>query len=65
MGREFKHNGIPKLFRVIARSVRDRYNLLTKRMQAKLKVEEKSIFRRTVWFPECPKLLPARECPFS
>jgi len=29
-------------FRVTARSVRDRYNLVTKRMQAKLKTEEKS-----------------------
>ena len=29
-------------FRVTARSVCDRYNLLTKRMQAKLKMEEKS-----------------------
>ena len=36
-------NAVPSLkFRVTARSVRDRYNLLTKRMQAKLKMEEKS-----------------------
>ena len=36
-------NAMPSLkFRVTARSVRDRYNLLTKRMQAKLKMEEKS-----------------------
>ena len=37
--REFKRNAIPK---VTARSVRDRYNLLTKRMQAKLTMEEKT-----------------------
>ena len=36
-------NAMPSLkFRVTAQSVRDRYNLLTKRMQAKLKMEEKS-----------------------
>lgn len=36
-------NVMPSLkFRVTARSVRDRYNLLTKEMQAKLKIEEKS-----------------------
>ena len=36
-------NSIPSIkFRVTARSVRDRYNLLTKRMQAKLKFEEKA-----------------------
>ena len=36
-------NAMPSLKpRVTARSLRDRYNLLTKRMQAKLKMEEKS-----------------------
>ena len=36
-------NAMPSLkFRVTARSVRNQYNLLTKRMQAKLKMEEKS-----------------------
>ena len=41
LAEKLNENSCPK-FRVTARSVRDRYNLLTKKMAAKLKSEEKA-----------------------